>query len=218
MEKANPMYGSLYNSLPQYFGSQPWTAGPVYVGAFVLFLFVLGCFIVKGPLKWALLGATFFSIVLAWGKNFMPLTDFFIDYVPMYNKFRAVSSILVIAEFTIPLLAIFALKRVLEEPGIWKANKKAFGISLALTAGVALLLTVAPGSLGAGFVPAQEAQMLQNAVDQQMIPANELSGILANLSEMRVRLSAPTHYGASSSSASDAHCFGSTRQASCGSR
>lgn len=185
MEKANPMYGSLYNSLPQYFGSQPWTAGPVYVGAFVLFLFVLGCFIVKGPLKWALLGATFFSIVLAWGKNFMPLTDFFIDYVPMYNKFRAVSSILVIAEFTIPLLAIFALKRVLEEPGIWKANKKAFGISLALTAGVALLLTVAPGSLGAGFVPAQEAQMLQNAVDQQMIPANELSGILANLSEMR---------------------------------
>ena len=185
MEKANPMYGSLYNSLPQYFGSQPWTAGPVYVGAFVLFLFVLGCFIVKGPLKWALLGATFFSIVLAWGKNFMPLTDFFIDYVPMYNKFRAVSSILVIAEFTIPLLAIFALKRVLEEPGIWKANKKAFGISLALTAGVALLLTVAPGSLGSGFVPAQEAQMLQNAVDQQMIPANELSGILANLSEMR---------------------------------
>lgn len=188
MEKANPMYGSLYNSLPQYFGSQPWTAGPVYVGAFVLFLFVLGCFIVKGPLKWALLGATFFSIVLAWGKNFMPLTDFFIDYVPMYNKFRAVSSILVIAEFTIPLLAIFALKRVLEEPGIWKANKKAFGISLALTAGVALLLTVAPGSLGAGFVPAQEAQMLQNAVDQQMIPANELSGILANLSEMRSAL------------------------------
>ncbi len=185
MEKANPMYSSLYNSFPQYFGSQPWTAGPVYVGAFVLFLFVLGCFIVKGTLKWALVGATFFSIVLAWGKNFMPLTDFFIDYVPMYSKFRAVSSILVIAEFTIPLLAIFALKRVLEEPGIWKKEKKAFGISLALTAGVALLLVMAPGSLGSGFVPAQEAQMLQNAVDQQMIPANELAGILANLAEMR---------------------------------
>ena len=185
MEKANPVYSSLYNSFPQYFGDQPWTAGPVYVGSFVLFLFVLGCFIVKGPLKWALLGATFFSIVLAWGKNFMPLTDFFIDYIPMYNKFRAVSSILVIAEFTIPLLAIFALKRVLDEPGIWKKYKKAFGISLALTAGVALLLTVAPGSLGSDFVPAQETQMLQNAVDRQMIPANELSGILANLAEMR---------------------------------
>ena len=188
MSKANPMYSSLYGSLTQYFGTQPMTSGPVYVGAFVLFLFVLGCFIVKGPLKWALIGATFFSIVLSWGKNFMPLTDFFIDYVPLYNKFRAVSSILVIAEFTIPLLAIFALKRLLEEPEILKQEKKPLGISLLLTAGIALLLAVAPGSLGSGYVPAQEAQMLQNAVNQQMIPANELSGILANLGEIRAEL------------------------------
>lgn len=188
MSKANPMYSSLYGSLTQYFGTQPMTSGPVYVGAFVLFLFVLGCFIVKGPLKWALIGATFFSIVLSWGKNFMPLTDFFIDYVPLYNKFRAVSSILVIAEFTIPLLAIFALKRLLEEPEILKQEKKPLGISLLLTAGIALLLAVAPGSIGSGYVPAQEAQMLQNAVNQQMIPANELSGILANLGEMRAEL------------------------------
>lgn len=188
MAKANPMYSGIYNSLPQYFGDQPWTAGPVYVGAFVLFLFVLGCFIVKGPLKWALVGATFFSIVLAWGRNFMPLTDFFIDFVPMYSKFRAVSSILVIAEFTIPLLAIFALKRVLDEPEVLKTHRKAFGISFLLTAGVALLIAVAPGSLQSGFVPAQEAQMLQNAVNQQMIPAGELSGILANLQEMRSAL------------------------------
>ena len=188
MSKANPMYSSLYGSLTQYFGTQPMTSGPVYVGAFVLFLFVLGCFIVKGPLKWALIGATFFSIVLSWGKNFMPLTDFFIDYVPLYNKFRAVSSILVIAEFTIPLLAIFALKRLLEEPEILKQEKKPLGISLLLTAGIALLLAIAPGSIGSGYVPAQEAQMLQNAVNQQMIPANELSGILANLGEMRAEL------------------------------
>ena len=188
MSKANPMYSSLYGSLTQYFGTQPMTSGPVYVGAFVLFLFVLGCFIVKGPLKWALIGATFFSIVLSWGKNFMPLTDFFIDYVPLYNKFRAVSSILVIAEFTIPLLAIFALKRLLEEPEILKQEKKPLGISLLLTAGIALLLAVAPGSIGSGYVPAQEAQMLQNAVNLQMIPANELSGILANLGEMRAEL------------------------------
>ena len=188
MSKANPMYSSLYGSLTQYFGTQPMTSGPVYVGAFVLFLFVLGCFIVKGPLKWALIGATFFSIVLSWGKNFMPLTDFFIDYVPLYNKFRAVSSILVIAEFTIPLLAIFALKRLLEEPEILKQEKKPLGISLLLTAGIALLLAVAPGSIGSGYVPAQEAQMLQNAVNQQMIPANELSDILANLGEMRAEL------------------------------
>ena len=188
MEKAKPMYSSLYGSLTQYFGEQPMTAGPVYVGAFVLFLFVLGCFIVKGPLKWALIGATLFSIALAWGKNFMFLTDLFIDYIPLYNKFRAVSSILVIAEFTIPLLAVFALKRVLDEPAILKQEKRAVGISILLTAGIALLLAVAPGSLSNGYIPAQEMQMLQNAVNQQMIPASELSGILANLGEMRAEL------------------------------
>lgn len=187
MEKANPMYSSLYNSLPQYFGDQPMTAGPVYVGAFVLFLFLLGCFIVKGPLKWALIGATLFSIALSWGKNFMPLTDFFIDYVPMYNKFRAVSSILVIAEFTIPLLAVFALKKILEEPQVLR-DKVALGVSSVLTLGVSFLLWMAPGSFSAGFIPAQEAQMLQQAVDGGMIPAGELNGILANLGEMRAAL------------------------------
>ena len=188
MEKANPMYSGLYGSLTQYFGTQPMTSGPVYVGAFVLFLFVLGCFLVKGPLKWALVGATLFSIVLSWGKNFMVLTDLFIDYVPMYNKFRAVSSILVIAEFTIPLLAVFTLKRLLEEPELLKRERKPLALSLLFTAGIALLLTVAPGSIGSGYVPAQEAQMLQSAVDRQMIPAQELSGILANLEEMRAEL------------------------------
>lgn len=185
MEKANPMYAGLYQQLPQYFGDQPMTSGPVYVGAFVLFLFILGCFIVKGPMKWALVGATFFSIVLAWGRNFMPLTDFFIDYIPMYSKFRAVSSILVIAEFTIPLLAIFALKRVLEEPEILKKSLKFVCLSLGLTAGIALILTISPGAFSSTFVSAQEVQMLQNAVNQEMIPANELSGILSNIAEMR---------------------------------
>ena len=188
MEKANPYYGSLYAQLTQYFGEQPMTAGPVYVGAFVLFLFVLGCFVVKGPMKWALLGATVLSILLSWGKNFMPLTDFFIDFVPMYNKFRAVSSILVIAEFTIPLLAIFALKKVMDEPVLLKREKRAVAISFLLTAGVSLLFYVAPDVFGSGFISAQEAQMLQTAVNRQMIPAQELSGILANLGEMRAAL------------------------------
>ena len=129
MEKANPMYSSLYSQLTQYFGDQPMTSGPVYVGAFVLMLFILGCFIVKGPMKWALLGATIFSILLSWGKNFMGLTDFFIDYIPMYNKFRAVSSILVIAEFTIPLLAILTLKEILTKPELLKEKLKYIYIS-----------------------------------------------------------------------------------------
>lgn len=187
MEKANPMYSSLYSQLTQYFGDQPMTAGPVYVGAFVLFLFLMGCFIVKGPLKWALIGATLFSIVLSWGKNFMPLTDFFIDYVPMYNKFRAVSSILVIAEFTIPLLAIFALKKILEKPQVLR-DKVALGVSSVLTLGVSFLLWMVPSSFSSGYIPVQEAQMLQQAVDGGMIPASELNGILANLGEMRAAL------------------------------
>ena len=110
MSKADPQFEQIYQQLGQYWGDQPMTAGPVYVGAFVLMLFILGLFIVKGPMKWALLAATILSIMLSWGKNFMPLTDFFIDYVPMYSKFRTVASILVIAEFTIPLLAMLALK------------------------------------------------------------------------------------------------------------
>ncbi len=188
MKKATPLYGGLYNSLTQYFGDQPMTSGPVYVGAFVLFLFLLGCFIVKGPLKWALVGATLFSVVLSWGKNFMPPTDFFIDYVPMYNKFRAVSSILVVAEFTIPLLAVFALKRVLEEPKLLRANIKAVGICLLLTAGVSLWYAL-PGSADpATYVSAYEMSALQNAVQQGGIPASELQPILSNLSEMRAAL------------------------------
>ena len=88
----------------------------MYVGAFVLMLFVLSLFVVKGPMKWCLLVLTVLSVMLSWGRNFMGLTDFFLDYVPMYDKFRAVASILVVAEFTIPLLAMLGLKTVLEQP------------------------------------------------------------------------------------------------------
>ena len=113
MAKANQTYMPVYQSLGQYWGEQPGTSGPVYVGAFVMFLFILGLFIVKGPMKWALFIATVLSITLAWGKNFMPWTDLWLDYVPMYDKFRTVASILVIAEFTIPLLAMLALKEII---------------------------------------------------------------------------------------------------------
>ncbi len=182
MEKANPAYTELYSQFTQYFGDQPMTRGPVYVGAFVLFLFILGCFIVKGPMKWALLGATIFSILLAWGKNFMGLTDFFIDFIPMYNKFRAVSSILVIAEFTIPLLAVFALKEIIENPAaLLKEKRNATLISLALTAGVALIIAVAPGVFFSDYVTIHEKMALQNG-----LPAEHLAPVLANLQEMRV--------------------------------
>ena len=182
MEKANPMYGSIYSQLGQYWGEQPGTSGPVYVGAFVVFLFVLGLFIVKGPMKWALLAATVLSILLSWGKNFMGFTDFFIDYVPMYNKFRAVSSILVIAEFTIPLLAMLALKEVVAAPSIIKERKKDFLISFGLTGGLALLFAVLPKV----FFPSYVSTMEMNAL--QGIPADQLVPLLANLEEVRMSL------------------------------
>ena len=182
MEKANPMYRSIYSQLGQYWGEQPGTSGPVYVGAFVMFLFVLALFIVKGPMKWALLAATVLSILLSWGKNFMGFTDFFIDYVPMYNKFRAVSSILVIAEFTIPLLAMLGLREVVARPHLLQERKKDFLISFALTGGLALLFAVVPTLFFPSYVSTMEMHALRS------IPADQLMPLLANLEEVRKSL------------------------------
>lgn len=184
IEKANPMYRQLYNQLPQYWGDQPGTAGPVYVGAFILMLFILGLFIVKGPIKWALLAATILSIFLAWGRNFMGFTDFFIDYIPMYNKFRAVTSILVIAEFTIPLLAILALKEIFDKPRILIEKIKYVYISFALTGGIALLFAILPRLFFSSFIPAGEMAQL----NQLGLPASQLNSIISNLEEVRVHL------------------------------
>ena len=182
MEKANPMYRNIYSQLGQYWGEQPGTSGPVYVGAFVMFLFVLGLFVIKGPMKWALLGATVLSILLSWGKNFMDFTDFFIDYVPMYNKFRAVSSILVIAEFTIPLLAMLALREVVSSPSLLKERRKDFLISFALTGGLALLFAVLPKVFFPSYISTGEMNALQS------FPADQLVPLLTNLEEVRMSL------------------------------
>ena len=182
MKKANPMYMNIYRQLGQYWGEQPGTSGPVYVGAFVVFLFVLGLFIVKGPMKWALLTATVLSILLSWGKNFMGFTDFFIDYIPMYSKFRTVASILVVAEFTIPLLAMLALKEWVERPQILKERRRDFLISLGLTGGLALLFALVPKVFFSSFVSSMEMHALQG------IPAEQLMPLLANLEEVRMSM------------------------------
>ncbi len=182
MAKARPEYRDIYAQIGQYWGDQPGTSGPVYVGAFVLMLFILGLFIVKGPLKWALLAGTLFSILLSWGKNMMGLTDFFIDHVPLYNKFRAVSSILVIAEFCIPLLAALTIKEIAHKPELLKNNIKALYISLGLTGGIALLFALLPKLFFSSFVSASEMQALQS------LPPEHIQPILANLTDMRVGL------------------------------
>ena len=185
MEKANPQYTPVYQALGQYWGEQPGTSGPVYVGAFVLMLFVLALFVVKGPMKWCLLVLTVLSIMLSWGRNFMGLTNFFLDYVPMYDKFRTVASILVVAEFTIPLLAMLGLKKVVEEPEVLMEKRKYVYASFALTAGFALLFALAPDLCFGNYVSSSETAMLQDAVSKGYIPGDMLGGILANLHEMR---------------------------------
>ena len=179
MKHADENYVSIYQQIGQYWGEQPGTSGPVYVGAFVMMLFILGLFIVKGPMKWALLAATVLSVLLSWGKNFMGFTDFFLDYVPMYDKFRTVASILVIAEFTIPLLAMMALKKIFDEPELMKPRMKYVGISFLLTGGIALLFSLMPSAFFSGFISTSELHALQS------LPPEHVQPIIANLTEMR---------------------------------
>ena len=144
LEKADRQFKDSIAQSNAYWGDQPGTSGPVYVGAIVVFLFVLGALTVKGKLKWALLIATLLSILLSWGKNFMGFTNFFLDYIPGYDKFRAVSMTLVIAEVTMPLLGFLGLTEIARNPESFKQNLKKFYIALGITAGFCLLFYVAP--------------------------------------------------------------------------
>jgi hypothetical protein len=153
-----PNASSIVKQLPGYWGTQPGTSGPVYVGSIVLFLFVLALFLTNGPIRIWIIAATVFSILLSWGRNFMPLTGFFLDYFPGYNKFRTVSMILVIAGFTIPLMASVGLNKIFTEK-IDKAKwRKALTWSVGLTAGLAFLFFLIPG-LSGSFVSVHDSQM-----------------------------------------------------------
>ena len=179
MKHAENDFLPIYQQIGQYWGEQPGTSGPVYVGAFVMMLFILGLFIVKGPMKWALLAATILSILLSWGKNFMGFTDFFIDYVPMYAKFRTVASILVIAEFTIPLLAMLALKELLSGEMKKEKLKVPLIASFVLTGGIALLFSLMPSMFFDSFISTSEMHAIQS------LPAEYIQPLVANLTEMR---------------------------------
>lgn len=182
-EKIDPQYAEMLSQQNQYWGDQPFTSGPVYVGAFILALFIFSLFVVEGVISWPLFIITALSIFLSWGKNWMGLTNFFLDYFPMYNKFRAVSSILVVAEFTIPLLAILGLKKIIEKPSIVLENKKATYTSLGLTAGLSLLFALAP-KLFFSFLSQMEAEnfLPQAAANPQIMP------VLDNLQAVRQSL------------------------------
>ena len=201
MQKADPQFYQIYQQLGQYWGNQPGTSGPVYVGAFVLMLFVLGLFIVKGPMKWALFLATCLSILLSWGHNFMWFTDLFLDYVPMYAKFRTVASILVIAEFTIPLLAMLALKKIFDTPDFFTQKIRIYlgtskhpiiahnttnmfwlWASFIATGGMALLFAIMPSIFFPDYVSASELEAMKQ------IPSEYLGPLLSNLQEIRISI------------------------------
>ncbi len=169
----------------QYWGNQPFTVGPVYVGAFIVFLFILGLFIVRGPLKWALVAATIVSLLFAWGRNIPAITHFLIDYLPMYNKFRTVSSALVVAEFTIPLLGMLALAEALRHRAFYKSKRGKWGLAVAgtLTVGAGLLFIIAPSAVG--LFSSAELTTFDNMEKSGVFDPMFISGYKDAIAEMR---------------------------------
>jgi len=186
LENADPNYRqAIAQQGSAYWGDQPGTSGPVYIGVLVMFLFILGLFIVNNKLKWALLAATILSIMLGWGKNFMPLTDFFIDYFPGYAKFRAVSMILVIAELTIPLLAFMALHKIFTQREEVKKHIKIFYYTIGGLGGIMILFYLLPDtffSFTSSYEDEQFRQMMRGE------NAAQITAFIANLEAVRIAI------------------------------
>jgi len=177
MEKVDPRLRQSFSRVNSYWGDQPFTSGPTYAGAIIIFLFVLGLFYVKGWIKWSILTVTILGILLAWGKNFMPLTDFFLDYFPLYNKFRAVSMILVIAEFAIPILAILAIWEVVKNPKIIQEKQKQFFIAFGLTGGILLIFYILPTTFFSFLSQMEKDQLSGNPQAAEFIANMEIARI-----------------------------------------
>ena len=169
------------SQFPQYFGDQPMTNGPVYVGVVVFALFILGCITVKGAIKWALIAATILSLLMGWGHNAMWFTDWMIDHFPLYNKFRTVASAFVVLELTIPLLGALALNKIFTEEDFAKKHKNAIIGSFAFTAAVCLLIYIAPGMFD-GFSEQERDQYIASGVAQQV------PGLFNAIEEVRLNL------------------------------
>jgi hypothetical protein len=150
-ENIDPITQQYLVNVPQYFGDPEGTNGPVYVGAFIVALFILGCIIIKNPIKWILLSLTIFSIILSWGKHAMLFTDIMLYSIPFYSKFRAVESILVIAQFTMPLLAILALSKIIYTKNSLCLYKRPLFLSFGITFGICAIVYIFPNILGSSI-------------------------------------------------------------------
>ena len=180
----------------QYWGDQPFTVGPVYVGAIICFLFLLGLGLVRGPLKWALAAATLLSFLFAWGHNFMGATDFFIDVLPMYAKFRTVSSALVIAEFTMPVLAMLALAEVIRHPEKifgTRRGKISLGVAAVLTVGVSLFYALVPDA--SNLLSTADSQAFAQ-LQQYGVPADFINGYKGALLSLHAAILSATAWRA----------------------
>lgn len=187
MDAVDPAFRNFIAQENRYWGDQPFTSGPVYVGAVVLFLFFLALFYVKGTLKWSLLMAIILGIMLSWGKNFMPLTDFFIDYVPGYNKFRAVSMTLVIVELCIPALAFLGLYHLTEKQAPLSFKDKSFLTAVGMTAGLSLLFYLAPRAFFS-FTSQLESQAFSGWAADEPAMAAQIREFVYNLENARVAI------------------------------
>lgn len=155
--KQSPQARKIIKQLPLYWGAQPFTSGPVYAGAIICFLFVVGLFLLKGYMRWWVLITTVLMLALGWGKNFMPLTDFFLEFFPGYNKFRAVSTTLVIVEFLLPLFGLVALNKLLG--GSEKEeSRKAIKWGFVITAGLCFVFALMP-NMFFDFVASSDEQL-----------------------------------------------------------
>ena len=194
MKKADPNFSGagIYQAFTQYWGDQPMTSGPVYVGALVCLLFVLALMVIpnNSALKWALVAATILSILLSWGRNFMDFTNFFIDHVPFYAKFRTVSSILVVTEFTMPLLALFGLKHFVErsqQPEMRPQMLRALTFSTLILVVCCLCFALAPKGLG-DCVSTNDSNAISQYVSKGYFDQSTGNAILASLSTMRAAM------------------------------
>lgn len=184
LQKVESNFRQYVSGFGAYFGEQPFTSGPVYVGAIICMLFLLGLLTIKGPEKWWLLAAFLLSITLSWGRNFMGLTNFFLDFVPGYDKFRAVTTIIVIAEFAMPLLGILALDKLIREPDYFKQHAKSLYYAIGITLGLTLLIAVAPGMF-TSFYSTREYEQVMATAKNQGISQDVVDNIFTNLSTAR---------------------------------
>ncbi|HAN77833.1 MAG TPA: hypothetical protein DCQ31_08710 [Bacteroidales bacterium] len=184
MENATPEFAQIISQQNHYWGNQPFTSGPVYAGAIIFALFILGLFIVDGKIKWFVLSVSLLSLVLAWGSNLGAITDFMFNYLPMYNKFRTVSMALVIISLAIPFMAIWTLKEIFEKPELLKAKRKTiYAVSGALVA--ITLAFIAMPALFFDFISSEESRMFAQVLEQYKEQAPQYQAMFTNLEEIR---------------------------------